>query len=390
MKPWKMLLICFVFIFSLTQCSPLQSDDINGSDEEGTITVSTTTQKESSMLKEETLSENPDQGILFLRFTNEFGTRSSEVFVLEIPLDQDEYMLRPALSFDMVFGYQFLSEMVKDENAVAGVNGGFSYAYGRHGGVFIRDKRYYNWKTDQYPVLVFKDHRYFFMESKDFNGFVQLKDRSIKIHGLNKPHEYTSNVIVYNPLYGKTTRVQEEHFSITVQDNVIKKAGKVLNEQEIPSDGYVITVGKPYDEAKLLSVYIPGDAVALRFDPVMEQEDWAFECGDRLVKDGENVAPDHSGWVGTLEGYDPRTAVGINSKGNPVLMVVDGRQPGYSYGVTAKELADILIEMDIKDAAMLDGGASSEMYFEGDVVNKPSYKGEERPMASAFVVVKKD
>ena len=62
----------------------------------------------------------------------------------------------------------------------------------------------------------------------------------------------------------------------------------------------------------------------------------------------------------------------------------------YSYGVTAEELAYLLIELDVKDAALLDGGASTEMIFDGEVVNKPSYQGEERPMASAFVVIKRD
>ncbi|NLY96201.1 MAG: phosphodiester glycosidase family protein [Clostridiaceae bacterium] len=92
---------------------------------------------------------------------------------------------------------------------------------------------------------------------------------------------------------------------------------------------------------------------------------------------------------GTLESYDPRTAVGINASGNPVFVLVDGRQPGYSIGVTAKELSDIMIELGITEGAVLDGGANSEMIINGEIVNRPSFKGQERPMATAFVIVKK-
>lgn len=385
MKPWKLLLVCVVFMLLFSRCSPSNIDGEVVSESTGESTIETTRRKETETLIEETEPE-----ILFRRFTKEFDGRFSEVFVLEIPANQNEYLLKPALSFNMVFGYQFLSEIVNAEEGVAGINGGFSYAYGRHGGVFIRDQWYYNWKTEQYPVLVYKDKEYFFMESAEFGGTVEIKGKSVKINGLNKPHEYMSNVIVYNPLYGKTTRFDEEHFSVTVQNDVIKKAGIVSGEEEIPSDGYVITVGKPFDVESLRSFYTLYEKVSLNFYPRMGQEDWAYECGDRLVKDGENVAPKTSGWVGTLEGYDPRTAVGVTKKGSVVLVVVDGRQPGYSYGVTAEELAYLLIELDVKDAALLDGGASTEMIFDGEVVNKPSYQGEERPMASAFVVIKRD
>jgi hypothetical protein len=64
---------------------------------------------------------------------------------------------------------------------------------------------------------------------------------------------------------------------------------------------------------------------------------------------------------------------------------VDGRQPGYSIGVTGKELADILISVGVTEAAILDGGASSEMIYENEIVNKPS-TGKERLLASGFVI----
>ena len=78
------------------------------------------------------------------------------------------------------------------------------------------------------------------------------------------------------------------------------------------------------------------------------------------------------------EGLHPRTAVGVDESGRRLhLVVVDGRQPGYSEGMTRYELAVLMQELDCWDAGNLDGGGSSVMILRGEgdrlhVVNDPS------------------
>ena len=70
----------------------------------------------------------------------------------------------------------------------------------------------------------------------------------------------------------------------------------------------------------------------------------------------------------------------------PLYWLCSGRQTaGIQYWVTGKELADILISVGVTEAAILDGGASSEMIYENEIVNKPS-TGKERLLASGFVI----
>lgn len=57
--------------------------------------------------------------------------------------------------------------------------------------------------------------------------------------------------------------------------------------------------------------------------------------------------------------------------------MADGRQSGYSYGLTNLEMAKIMEEKDCDFAANLDGGGSSTMLFEGKLLNSPS-DGKER------------
>ena len=87
----------------------------------------------------------------------------------------------------------------------------------------------------------------------------------------------------------------------------------------------------------------------------------------------------------------PRTAVGYSQNGRYLyLVVVDGRQPFYSEGMTVKELADLMLSLGAKYAMDLDGGGSSTMVVQGAdghprVLNSPidNYiPGRERPVAN--------
>ena len=92
----------------------------------------------------------------------------------------------------------------------------------------------------------------------------------------------------------------------------------------------------------------------------------------------------------------PRTALGMDAAGRYVyLVVVDGRQAGYSEGMTYQELAAYMRELGCADAVNLDGGGSSIMLLaEGEgryrVVNDPSTKvaglSVARPIPVALVV----
>jgi exopolysaccharide biosynthesis protein len=82
---------------------------------------------------------------------------------------------------------------------------------------------------------------------------------------------------------------------------------------------------------------------------------------------------------------EPRTLIGHFSNGDLLFIVIDGRQKGYSDGVTLEEAQDKLLEFNVRDAYTLDGGGSSTFYYDGKVLNHPS-DGMERRLASSFVI----
>ena len=111
----------------------------------------------------------------------------------------------------------------------------------------------------------------------------------------------------------------------------------------------------------------------------------AISGGRMLVLKGEAV-PDLDN-----QALEPQTAIGINRNGRYLyIVVVDGRQPLYSNGITFVKLADLLIKQGAYVAMSLDGGGSSTMVIEGRngepvILNSPidNYiPGRERPVGN--------
>lgn len=90
----------------------------------------------------------------------------------------------------------------------------------------------------------------------------------------------------------------------------------------------------------------------------------------------------------------PRTAVGIARGGRRLLLVtVDGRQAGYSAGMSLRELADLMLALGAPDALNLDGGGSTTLVVADSVrgvriANRPSDEAGERAVGNALAVVR--
>lgn len=155
--------------------------------------------------------------------------------------------------------------------------------------------------------------------------------------------------------------------------------------------GIVIRNGVVYrDEGARegLAFYLDGtvqvyDETATTADELVADGVWnTLSFGPALVEEGtvvdgiENVEVDTNFGNHSIQGEQPRTAVGVIDENHLVFVVVDGRADGYSRGVTMTELAEIMISLGAETAYNIDGGGSSTMYFDGEVINQPSNGGE--------------
>jgi exopolysaccharide biosynthesis protein len=141
-------------------------------------------------------------------------------------------------------------------------------------------------------------------------------------------------------------------------------------------DGHV----EVYDETTTTADELVADGVwnTLSFGPAL--------LTDGEVVDGiDDVEVDTNVGNHSIQGAQPRTAVGLVDENHVVLVVVDGRQEGYSRGATMSELAGILQGLGATTAYNIDGGGSSTLYFDGEVVNSPS-QGRERATSDILYV----
>ncbi|WP_336660139.1 phosphodiester glycosidase family protein [Leucobacter sp. USHLN153] len=164
--------------------------------------------------------------------------------------------------------------------------------------------------------------------------------------------------------------------------------------------GIVIRNGVIYrDEPARTGIAFTRDGEAKIFDEtqtsaeeLLAQGVWnTMSFGPALVDEGaivsgiDDVEVDTNFGNHSIQGAQPRTAVGVIDENHLVFVVVDGRDSGYSRGVTMTELAEIMQGLGAETAYNLDGGGSSTMYYNGEVVNQPS-NGGERATSDIFYV----
>ena len=78
--------------------------------------------------------------------------------------------------------------------------------------------------------------------------------------------------------------------------------------------------------------------------------------------------------------------IGVDRQGFIWLVAVDGRRPDHSLGMTFAELERLSDRLDLTDALNLDGGGSTTMVVNGQVVNRPSDPTGPRAVSDALVV----
>ena len=111
-------------------------------------------------------------------------------------------------------------------------------------------------------------------------------------------------------------------------------------------------------------------------------------CGPFLIINGKSSAVLGNGGWGTA----PRTAIGQRQDGIVLMLVVDGRKVGMP-GADMDDLIEIMERYGAYNAAALDGGTSTVMVENYEIINDPvngSGVHKTRPIATAFGVILKD
>lgn len=100
---------------------------------------------------------------------------------------------------------------------------------------------------------------------------------------------------------------------------------------------------------------------------IAQTYDWAIQWHPTLILNGETLVDGTFGM-----GLQPRAALGQTEDGDFLMLVIDGRQVGYSVGATIQDSADIMKKHKAYQATNIDGGSSAIMYYDGELITKTS------------------
>lgn len=223
---------------------------------------------------------------------------------------------------------------------------------------------------------------------------------SFPIWGVNRDR-YNNEILMFNTLYGPGTKTPPNgtEISLKVLNNYSVNdtmRGVVMEIDSLYGNNYlqdsiVVLSGQGSGSEFLKSYFNVGDTVLfyIQFPQISEPIIQAIGGLPRIVRDGKiSIETEREGGAGFAKQRHPRTAIGYSKDGKTVYFVtVDGRQQGYSEGMTLSELAGLLIELGAYQGINLDGGGSTTMIVRGEIANSPSDPGGERSVSNAIMIV---
>ena len=308
--------------------------------------------------------------------------------------------LEPVLSNDTIVGRETLTAMQRrlaTTATAAGVNGDyFTFATGRPSGVLLRDGQLVTPPNSGRASAGVTTDGTLDVRRTSFVGSWRGLTATRTVRGLNAPPTPDGSAL-YTDAYGEATpalpgSVAVVLFPFPAPTPEVDLVAPVV-EERLDGGAVVIPVGGAVLVARGLSATAltaeapVGTSMTLRLSlrPAWPGVLSAIGGGPQIVRAG--VALYRSGEVFSnqqLEPRAPRSAVGQLRDGRIVLVAVDGRQPGYSVGLTNYELAQTLVRLGAVTGMGLDSGGSTTMAFDGALLNRPS-DGRERSIATALM-----
>jgi hypothetical protein len=322
-----------------------------------------------------------------------------EVRVLRVKRDAPRVRLDMALGMGALRGVEQISgivarETTREDTVVAAVNADFFVMAGNPNagllsGMAVRNgelimtprKRPAFWiTTDGQPHI----------GTLQTQGTLTLEAGEFAVAGINQPPA-KDGVTVYTGAFGwpveeRCVAVRAVHsqddLTLTPEGRweavVLERIPPKSSREIVP--GELLLHGEGSAEGAVGSL-MPGDRVVLTLHtPGPGGKAQLAVGGNQILLQGGRVLPKDD----PKAPRHPRTIVGFNAK-EVLLVTVDGRQRGWSVGMTPVEEARLMLRLGCTDALNLDGGGSTTCWVRGAVTNRPS-DGGQRKIANALLV----
>jgi Phosphodiester glycosidase len=325
-------------------------------------------------------------------------------------LDPAKVDLQAALSNDEIMGVESVAGIAERHKPIAAINAGFFLPNGDPAGVMAIDGRLVSDTRRQRGAIGI---------SRDETGvklvFARLRATASLVLQNNMPQgtdgqamatigidgidttRLRGQLMLYTPSYHADTDTATGGLEWVID----RQRGRLISgphrdgKTKIPARGFVLSFG---GERVPEPLQLLGRDTRVRLDvsyePVEgEAKSWLLAQdivggAGLLIRDGRDIED----WSierfnqDFAENRHPRTMIGTAADNTIWLVTVDGRQPELSVGMTLIELRALAHRLGLVNALNLDGGGSTTMWVQGEVVNKPSDPTGPRKVSDALLV----
>ena len=332
------------------------------------------------------------------------------VSVWMLRLDPAKVDLQAALSNDEIMGVESVAGIAERHKPIAAINAGFFLPNGDPAGVMTVDGRLVSdTKRPRGAIGIYKDKTDVKLVFARLRATASLVLQNSKPQGNDGPAMVTvpidgidttrlrGQLMLYTPSYHADTDTAKGGLEWVIDG----QRGRLINgphrdgKTKIPARGFVLSFG---GERAPEPLQLLGRGTRVRLDvsyePVEgEPKSWLLAQdivggAGLLIRDGRDIED----WSierfnqGFAENRHPRTMIGTAADNTIWLVTVDGRQPELSVGMTLGELRALARRLGLVNALNLDGGGSTTMWVQGQVVNRPSDPTGPRKVSDALLV----
>ncbi|MFJ2743765.1 phosphodiester glycosidase family protein [Streptomyces sp. NPDC087440] len=324
-------------------------------------------------------------------------------------------------------GAERLTDLIASTKALAGVNGQWFYD-SAPGGLYVKDGRLIGSATrGRAGLMLRRGGRSADVDTYNARVTLRAGGHSIEVDGVNRQpgvvancggvggdvptekaqHDFTctdeSELVKFTPEWGAVPTGAGAEAVLDARGKVV--AVNASRGAAVPAGGS--TVQAIGSGAQWLRQHVRVGAT-VRFEervtdgrgrPVALTPDTTIlQVGPALVRDGRVAVNAQADGI-IREGADqtftynwtvranPRSMVGVDGRGRLLLVVVDGRQAGYSEGLGVARAAELMRQLGAREALNLDGGGSSVMATARDgIVNRPSDATGQRSLGNVLLV----
>ena len=331
---------------------------------------------------------------------------ASPVSIWLLKIDLALVDLRAALANDEIVDTETVPETAVRHKAIAAVNAGFFLLpSGDPAGVYkINGQLVSDTRRPRGAVGILRDGAKTRLAFGRVTATVTLRlprrtraDTRMEIAGVDTTR-HRGKLMLFTPAYHAHTDTARGGLEWVVRGNPLRVAGapQAAGKTPIPRDGFVLSYGGSTAPPPL-SALTRGTRVELETTyasldaPTGEwaRADAIVGGAGLLVRDGRTVTdwgPERLA-ASFVETRHPSTLIGTHPDGSVWLVTVDGRPPQVSAGMTLAELQSFSVRLGLNQALNLDGGGSTTMWVQGQVVNSPSDAAGPRKVSDALLVV---